>query len=440
MQTAQRTRQAHIAVFGRLHVGKSSLIHALAGNGAAHASSVPGTNVEPVYVPADILPLGRSVFIDTPGFQEGGKLGERVLDIIDRVLDQTDVAILVLDATVPEISSVEYRLLTTLAQREIPVVTVVSKADAVDKAALESRLNSSLYPSLAVSVTDNSGIAELRLLLKEMKPDIGQETVVSDLVNAGDIVMMVVPSDYEAPRGQLHVFHSHVLRETLDAGCLPMVVRESELPLAITALTRPPALVIVESTNFERIMRLVPPDIPLTSLSLLAARQKGNLSEFVAAVRAVARLRPGDSVLIAEGCSHRPLFEEAAHARLPMLLRTLAGGPLHIHSAKGNAFPDSLRGYHLVVHCGACMLNRRDMLRRQAIGKRDGVPVINYGVLSTYMNHALPRVLAPLRQNGALGPEFDSLIETANAASERRGDSRARALHTGKVDALEAHG
>ncbi len=428
MQTAPHPRLVHVAVFGRLNAGKSALINALVGHTVTEESPRPGTTGDAIQIRAETPLLGRSVLIDTAGVPEDGRLSERWLGMLTRVLEETDVAVLVLDATHPGVSEAEYRLLATFAPREIPVVTVLNKIDLVKREEVERRLEASLYPAVGVSATSGAGVAELRLLLKEIRPDGGAETLVGDLVGEGDIVMMVVRQDAQAPKRQLNAFHSELLREMLDAGCLPMVVRETELPLAMTAFTRAPALIIADTTNFDRMLRIVPPDIPLTSLSILAARQKGNLSEFISSMRAVARLRPGDRVLIAEGCSHRPFFEETPNERVPVLLRTLVGGPLRIDRVRGEGFPDSLRGYQLVVHCGGCILNRKEMLRRQGIGRRDGVSVINYGLLSTYMNHSLPRALSPLRQNSALGPEIDELIEIAESGTLVRSSSKARAL------------
>lgn len=430
MQAAPRAQGVHVAVFGRPNAGKSALINSLVGHSVAPESPVPGTTAEATYIPVDTPLLGRSLFIDTVGIPEDGRLGERWHDMLDRVLSQTDVAILAVDATCNDLTEAEHRLLATLAPREIPVVTVLTRIDLVKQEEVARRVEAARHPAIGVSATTGTGVEELRVLLRDIKPDGWAETLVGDLVEEGDIIVAVIQDGVQAPRRQMNALHAQLLREAIDAGCLPMVVREAELPVAMTALTRPPALVVADSANFDRMLRIVPPDIPLTSLSILAARQKGNLTELVAGVRTLARLRPGDRVLVAEGCSHRPFFEEAPNERIPVLLRTLVGGPLRIDRVRGDAFPDSLRGYQLIVHCGACVLNRREMLRRQAIAKRHGVPITNYALLSTYVNHALPRALLPLRHNGALGSEIDELLDTAQSGAFARSTPKAQALHT----------
>ena len=228
------------------------------------------------------------------------------------------------------------------------------------------------------------------------------------MVERGDIVIMVVPAAWKAPKGSLDALHARLFRELLDEGAMPMAVAESQLPQAITGLTRAPALIIAESGQLERLLVFLPPDIQVTTFAVFMARRQGNLNEFIQATRALATLRPGDRVLIAEGCSHRPLSEEDAQRALPDMLRTLVGGPLEIERCAGCALP-SLDDYRLVVHCHACRLDRREMLHRQALGRRAGVPIVSLGFLQSYLAHALPRILQPLKERGLIQVEIDDL-------------------------------
>ena len=248
------------------------------------------------------------------------------------------------------------------------------------------------------------------------------------MVERGDIVIMVMPAAWKAPTGSLDALHARLFRELLDEGAMPMAVAESQLPQAITGLTREPALIIAESGQLERLLMFVPPDMQVTTFAVFMARRQGNLNEFIQAIRSLAALRPGDRVLIAEGCSHRPLSEEDDQRALPDMLRTLIGGPLQIERCAGCALPSALEDYRLVVHCHGCKLDRREMLHRQALGRRAGVPIVSLGFLQSYIAHALPRILQPLKERGLIRAEIDDL----EPVQESR-PVRTRSQQTGRV-------
>ena len=434
----------HVAVFGALNAGKSSLINKfLAGNNtrtngrktlatggseAAEVSDLPGTTKQVSLYEVDVQPMGRTVFIDTPGYHHGGKLGVRWLDAADEVMERAHVALLVVDIQSGGITSVEKQLIQTLHQRDIPVITVVNKCDRVDSSGRLTMLPEISGPHAVVSSLNGEGLDDVRELLKTYRPDVGPELIVGDLVESGDTVVIVVPAAAKAPKGNLEGLHARLFRELLDAGAMPMAVSESQLPQAITGLTRAPSLIIAESNHLERMLLLLPPDIPVTTFALLMARRQGNLGEFLQAARSLPTLSPGDRILIAEGCVHRPLHEEQVQRDLPDMLRTLVGGPLQIEYASGCALPSEMSKYKLVIHCDACRLSRREVLHRQALGRKAGVPVVSIGILQSYVVHALPRVLEPMKENGVI----QGNIEDLEPVQERRGP-RMRTESSGRV-------
>jgi [FeFe] hydrogenase H-cluster maturation GTPase HydF len=391
-----------IAVFGALNVGKSSLANALAGHDTSEVSDLPGTTTDTISVEGDIQPLGGGIFIDTPGYHHGGRLGARWIDTARQVMDRTDMVIVVTDATNPELTEVEQRIYSTLDQRAIPCINVVNKADLVDPDSANAFAERLPGMSITVSAKTGQGIPELRMLLREQRPDVGPDTLVGDLIGPGDVVVMVLPGTCHAPKGQVTPIHANLTREIMDRGAMPLSTTEQKLPQAMTSITRPPALVIADSGQMERLAMLVPPDIPLTTFATLQARKKGCLNEFVHGMEALDRLQPGDSVLIAEGCRHRPLHEDELQNELPATLRTMVGGPLRIEYVSGNHFPTTVSDYRLVIHCTACALQRRDVLQRQTACRRAGVPMITIGMLQSHLARMFDRTLEPLRAHGVV--------------------------------------
>lgn len=387
-----RGDRLHIAIFGRRNAGKSSLINAMTGQPVAIVSDVPGTTTDPVFKAIEFQPIGPVVLIDTAGIDDRAEgLGAERIRKAVAILEKSDLALLVVDAAAGDFAF-EDELLEKFRQRSIPVIVVANKTD------LSPGRGSSWFgdkPCVRVSALTGAGMEELRRRILEIAPSQWEPPFLRDLVRAGDVVVLVVPIDSGAPKGRLIMPQVKALRDALDGGAMPLSCRESELVAALSALRARPALVVTDSQAFTPVAAAVPDEVPLTSFSILSARQKGDLPALVEGVLAVPELKPGDRVLIAESCSHHPLQDDIGRVKLPRWLNEYAGGGLRIETVPGSAYPDDLSAYRLVVHCGACTLNRREMLRRQELPARAGVPMTNYGVLISFLKNVFPRALRP---------------------------------------------
>jgi len=417
VQDAAEEQTLHISVFGRPNSGKSSLINALAGASLADVSATPGTTGEAGYLSAELAEIGAVTFIDTPGLCEGTRVNCRQFDLIQRILSQSDMAILAIDSTSESITSMEHQLIRTIEQYEIPNMLVLSRSDlAPDVEAAKSAIG---IPdsSLAVSTKENTGFTDLMSAISEQMPEVGH-CLISDMITTGSPVLFVTPDEGGDRRKRMLQLHYRMVREVLGAGCMPLISRETDLPLAMTTLNRPPGLVVVDTENLDRVANMIPPDIPLTSTSLVMAREKGDLREFAMGFQALSSLRPGDRVLVAEACNHRPLSEQASFLSLPTLLQTIAGGPLRITDVCGSeSFPQSVSGFQLVLHCAGCDLTRPEMLSRQAVARRDEVPMINHGILRSLMSRALPRAFEPFIRCGAIDEDAADKVVLSGARS-----------------------
>ncbi len=394
--TAARTIRGdrlHITVFGRMNAGKSSLINAVTDQPVAIVSDVPGTTTDPVYKAMELLPLGPVVLVDTAGLDDtSGELGERRRDKALRVLQKTDLALLVVDARGGDLSF-EKDWRERLKQREIPTIVVINKIDT----GLGTEVNSWLRetPAVRVSALTGEGIVELKNRIVEMAPREWEPPFLKDLIQPGELVILVTPIDLGAPKGRLIMPQVKALRDVLDADAMPVMCKERELPATLSSLRNPPALVVTDSQVFPQVAADVPETVPLTSFSILSARQKGDLKELVEGTRAISRLRPNDRVLIAESCAHHPLEDDIGRVKIPRWLEHFVGGRLRIETVPGAAFPDDLEEYRLVVHCGGCTLNRREMMNRIGQARSRGVSITNYGVLIAYVKNVFPRALSP---------------------------------------------
>lgn len=387
-----RGDRLHIAIFGRRNAGKSSLINAMTGQPVAIVSAVPGTTTDPVFKSLELQPLGPVVFIDTAGIDDRDEgLGAERKKKAAAVLEKSDLALLVVDAAGADFSY-ESDLLEKFRARAIPAIVVANK---IDLANAEDQAWFLDKPYVGVSALNGQGMEELRRRILAMAPSQWEPPFLRDLVNAEDIVILVVPIDTGAPKGRLIMPQVKALRDALDAGAMPFSCRESELPSALNSLQKKPALVVTDSQAFTFVAGVVPDEILLTSFSILSARQKGDLPALAEGVLAVPSLRRGDKVLIAESCSHHPLGDDIGRVRLPLWLNEYVGGGLQIDTVPGSSYPDDLSSYRLVVHCGACTLNRREMMRRQALPAKVGVPMTNYGVLIAFLKNVFPRALRP---------------------------------------------
>jgi len=386
----------HIGIFGRRNVGKSSLLNALTRQQVSIVSEVAGTTTDPVEKPMELLPIGPVLFIDTAGIDDVGALGEMRVQRTQQVFDRTDVGIVVAEGG--QWGPFEDRLLGALAERRIPVIVVFNKTDiAGPDAGVVAKLREKKVPHVRTVASRGEGVLDLREALVRAAPEefINAPSIAGDLVPAGELAVLVVPIDLEAPKGRLILPQVQTIRDLLDVDAYCMVVKERELRDALDRLRRPPALVVTDSQGFLKVAGDTPPDVPLTSFSILFARYKGDLCECVRGAMAIEDLRPGDRVLIAEACSHHPIGEDIGRVKIPRWLSQYVGGRLEFTTVQGHDFPEDVSGYKLVVHCGACMWNRREMLSRILRCRRAGVPITNYGVTIAYSLGIFERALGP---------------------------------------------
>ncbi|MCX6557989.1 MAG: [FeFe] hydrogenase H-cluster maturation GTPase HydF [Candidatus Aminicenantes bacterium] len=390
-ERAMRGDRLHIAIFGRRNAGKSSLINAMTGQPVAIVSDVPGTTTDPVFKSLEFQPIGPVVLIDTAGIDDRAEgLGAERVKKAAAVLEKSDLALLVVDVSSSDFAF-EDELLEKFRSRAIPAIVVANKTD------LPQQESSWFRDKLCVRVSalSGQGMEELRRRILEIAPSQWEPSFLRDLVRKEETVVLVVPIDTGAPKGRLIMPQVKALRDALDAGAMPFSCRESELKAALGSLKQKPALVVTDSQAFTLVASVVPDDVLLTSFSILSARQKGDLPGLVEGVLAVPSLRPGDRVLIAESCSHHPLQDDIGRIKLPRWLNEYVGGGLKIDVVPGSGYPEDLSSYRLVVHCGACTLNRREMLRRQELPAAAGVPMTNYGVLISFLKNVFPRALRP---------------------------------------------
>jgi [FeFe] hydrogenase H-cluster maturation GTPase HydF len=388
------------------------LLNALTRQEVSIVSEVAGTTTDPVEKPMELLPLGPVLWIDTAGIDDAGALGEKRVQKTRQVLDRTELAILVVDAG--RWDDFEEGIFGELRERKIPVVVALNKSDiAKPQAALLEQLGADATPFVETVAPAGAGIAELREALIQAAPEEFLRTppLVADLVPPGEMAVLVVPIDTEAPKGRLIVPQVQAIRDLLDGDAYCLVVKERELRDALGRLSRPPALVVTDSQAFLKVAADTPPEVKMTSFSILFARQKGDLRQFVEGALAIERLRPGDRVLVAEACTHHPIGDDIGRVKIPRWLRQYVGGELRIDTTAGHDFPacgagvppanaagtaaPQLSDYRLVVHCGACMWNRREMLTRLAQCRRAGVPITNYGLTIAYTLGIFERALAP---------------------------------------------
>ena len=396
MQPTPKGLRLHIGLFGRRNAGKSSLLNAMTRQEVSIVSDVAGTTTDPVEKPMELLPLGPVLWIDTAGIDDVGSLGEKRVQKTRQVFDRTDLGILVVDAGCWE--DFEEGIFRELRDRNIPVIVAFNKSDLNRPVAdLEERLRSLKTPFVETVASEGRGVLELREAIIQTAPEdfVRAPAIVADLVPPGEMAVLVVPIDMEAPKGRLIVPQVQTIRDLLDGDSYCLVVKERELRDALARLNRPPALVVTDSQAFLKVSADTPPSIKMTSFSILFARQKGDLTQFVEGATAIERLRPGDRVLVAEACTHHPIGDDIGRVKIPRWLTQFVGGELKIDTIQGHDFPADLSQYRLVVHCGACMWNRREMLTRLLECRRAGVPITNYGMTIAYTLGIFDRALGP---------------------------------------------
>jgi [FeFe] hydrogenase H-cluster maturation GTPase HydF len=390
----------HIGIFGRRNSGKSSVINAVTKQQIAIVSEVPGTTTDPVFKSMELLPLGPVVFIDTAGIDDtDGSLGEERVRRTERVLAKTDLALLVVPA---DAESFEYedQLLAGFDKYRIDFVMAINKSDlGVSPRLLEWCADRT---AVRISALRGEGIEELKKAIVDAAPVEWEPPMLRDLFNPGDTVLLITPIDRGAPKGRMIMPQAKAIREVLDGHGILAVATEFEVEDALKNLRVKPVLAVTDSQAFEKVSKAVPEDIPLTGFSILSIRQKGDLAQMVEGVMAVRTLKPGDRVLIAESCTHHPMEDDIGRLKIPRWLAEYVGGELDIHVVPGYDYPDDLSTYKLVVHCGGCTLNRREVLRRQSIPRSAGVPMTNYGVLIAFLKGVFPRALEPFPEVSGL--------------------------------------
>ena len=396
--------RVHIGIFGKRNAGKSSLINALTGQSLAIVSDVSGTTTDPVYKAMELLPLGPVVMIDTPGIDDEGPLGMLRVQKSYQVLNKTDIGLIVCNAR-DGITEAEMALLSRMQEKAIPCMIVLNKADLMEKEELEKTVHmvqrkveeasdKKVCPVTAVSASSGARIYELKDQIAAMVPEKKPEyPIVSDLLEPGDFAVLVVPIDKAAPKGRLILPQQQTIRDILEAGAVSVVVRETELADTLAAMGKKPKLVITDSQAFAKVSADTPENILLTSFSILFARYKGELTSLVEGVRALEGLKDGDKVLISEGCTHHRQCDDIGTVKLPRWIRNYTKADPEFCFTSGGEFPLDLSCYRLIVHCGGCMLNEREMKYRIACARDAGVPMTNYGVTIAYMNGILKRSL-----------------------------------------------
>ena len=395
MNDTPSSERIHIGFFGRRNAGKSSLVNAVTGQQLSVVSEVKGTTTDPVQKAMELLPMGPVVIIDTPGFDDEGQLGELRVQQTKRTLNRVDCAVLVVDGTVGK-TAIDEQIIQLLMDKNIPYIVAYNKADLRATAADDG---------LAVSALTGDGVWELKervARLVKTREQTGK--LVGDLVRPGDVLILVVPIDKSAPKGRLILPQQQVIRDALEAGAMPMVTRETEYPIALERLGRKPALVVTDSQVFGVVSKATPEDVPLTSFSILMARYKGFLEDAVRGAAALNALQDGDRILIAEGCTHHRQCEDIGTVKLPRWLREYSGADLQFDTCSGREFPEDLSPYRLVVHCGGCMLNGRELDYRRKCAADSGVPFTNYGTAIAQVHGILKRSLEKFPALAALLP------------------------------------
>ncbi|OFX61408.1 MAG: [FeFe] hydrogenase H-cluster maturation GTPase HydF [Bacteroidetes bacterium GWB2_41_8] len=393
---ASKSFRLHIGIFGRRNAGKSSILNAITSQEVSIVSEIAGTTTDPVEKPMELLPLGPVLFIDTAGIDDSGALGEKRIQKTMQVFDRTELGLIV--AKSDEWSDFEETILRELNDRDIPVIVVFNKCDLAPSGnCLSKSFSGEKIPVIETSALTGSGIQELRQAILKYAPDdfINRPSIVSDLVGPGEMAGLVVPIDKEAPKGRLILPQVNTIRDLLDADSFCVVVKERELREVFTRFTKLPKLVVTDSQAFLKVAADTPPEIPLTSFSILFARYQGDLSEMVKGAMAIDKLKSGDKVLIAEACSHHPIGEDIGTVKIPRWLTQYVGGKLDFTFHRGHDFPENLSEFKLIIHCGACMWNRREMLSRLMKARMAGVPLTNYGLTIAYSLGIFERALQP---------------------------------------------
>lgn len=405
LNSTPSANRVHIGFFGRRNAGKSSVVNAVTGQELAVVSDTKGTTTDPVYKSMELLPIGPVMIIDTPGFDDEGALGELRVRKTKQVLNKTDIAVLVVDATEGK-KQCDEELIRIFKEKEIPYIIVNNKADLLSDEISEKVCQNNVSEQRKaeqnallssgkeqyVSALTGAGIYELKECIGKLTPNEDMTLkIVGDLLHPGDFVVLVVPIDSAAPKGRLILPQQQTIRDVLEANAAAIVVKESELKQTLEQLGRSPAMVITDSQVFEQVSGVVSEEIPLTSFSILMARYKGYLETAVNGVAAIDHLKDGDKILISEGCTHHRQCDDIGTVKIPRWLKQHTGKKLIIETSSGTEFPEDLTSYALVIHCGGCMLNEREVKYRMKCAEDQKVPFTNYGIAIAQMKGILKR-------------------------------------------------
>lgn len=383
LNSTPSANRVHIGFFGCRNAGKSSLVNAVTGQELAVVSDVKGTTTDPVSKAMELLPLGPVVIIDTPGYDDEGALGEKRVRKTKQTLNKTDIAVLVVDGTCG-MNKYDFELLSIIKEKNIPYIIVYNKSDAGEAVSVIDGEN-----CIAVSAEKNENIYELKERIGKLMPSDDGKTLVDGIMSAGDTAVLVIPIDEAAPKGRLILPQQQVIRDILDIGGCAVVTKETELAETLDRLKDKPKVVITDSQAFAMVSKIVPEDVPLTSFSILMARYKGFLETAYRGVHAIDELRDGDTVLIAEGCTHHRQCGDIGTVKIPRWLAAHTGKNIEIKTCSGSEFPEDLTPYAAVIHCGGCMLSEREVQYRMKCACDFGVPFTNYGIFIAYVTGIL---------------------------------------------------
>ncbi len=378
----------HIAFFGVRNAGKSSVMNAVTGQNIAVVSDIKGTTTDPVVKSMELLPLGPVTIIDTAGLDDEGTLGKLRIDKTMQVLNKTDIAVIVVDATVG-LTNFEHNIIKLIKEKHLPYIIVYNKADLLVDSATPKTADNIIY----VSAKTKQGIYELKEKISTLGKNTSEKFILKDIVNSGDTAVLVIPIDKAAPKGRLILPQQQVIRELLDIGATAVMTQDDNLAHTLSNLKTKPALVITDSQAFAKVNKIVPPDIKLTSFSILFARYKGNLQRQLNAVKTLDTIKSGDKILIAEGCTHHRQCDDIGTVKIPRWIRNYTKSEPTFVFTSGTEFPQDLSPYKFIIHCGGCMLNEREMKSRLQRAAKQHIPMSNYGMIIAYINGILKRTL-----------------------------------------------
>jgi [FeFe] hydrogenase H-cluster maturation GTPase HydF len=397
VQNTPKGFRIHIGIFGRRNVGKSSLLNAITRQQVAIVSEFAGTTTDPVEKPMELLPLGPVLFIDTAGIDDVGALGNLRIKKTQQVFDRTDIGVIVTEANVWE--EFEEKIFTELKKRNLPIIIALNKIDICtpSQKIISMFNNQDKIKVITISTKTNTGILDFRQALLDSAPDefINNPAIVRDLVPQNELAILVTPIDKEAPKGRLILPEVQTIRDLLDGQAFCVVTQLHQLKLVLKSLKKPPKIVVTDSQCFKEVAQITPKNILLTSFSILYSRFKGDLISQAKAAKTIDKLKPGDKILVAEACSHCPIQDDIGREKIPRWLQQYVGGKLDFHTVQGLDFPEDLNTYKLVIHCGACMFNRRIILNRILQCRKAGVPITNYGLAIAYSLGIFDRALEP---------------------------------------------